>query len=266
MAEKKNLKIKKKVALVSGASKGVGFGIIEKLALCGFKVLAISRNKKNLLTAKKIILKKHGIKIDIIVGDVSNLRLPKKIVDKCIKKWSRIDILVNNTGGPPPIDISKANFKDWDYAYKNNFMSVVSFIKNTIPIMKKNKWGRILTISSTVAKEPSPGMVLSASMRAGVIALNKAVSVDLARYNINSNVLCLGGIFTERLRSLVKFSAKKKKITFKKEIKLIEQMIPAKRFGTIEEVANIASFLLSEKNTYITGQTLSIDGGLSKSI
>ena len=75
----------------------------------------------------------------------------------------------------------------------------------------------------------------------------------------------MGGIFTERLRSLVKLSAKKKKISFKKELKIIEQMIPAKRFGTIEEVANIALFLLSEKNTYITGQTLSIDGGLSKS-
>jgi len=103
-------------------------------------------------------------------------------------------------------------------------------------------------------------------MRAGVIALNKAVSVDLAQYNINSNVLCLGGVLTERLRSLVKISAKKKRINFKKEMKIIEDTIPAKRFATPSEIANTAAFLLSEDNTYVTGQSLTIDGGLSKSI
>jgi len=262
----KNLENKKKVAIVTGASKGVGFGIMENLAASGVNVVGISRNKKNLLNAQKIIFKKHGIKINIIKGDVSNLNFPKLIINKCIKKWGRIDILVNNTGGPPPLNISQTKAKDWDDAYKNNLMSVVNFIKYTIPSMKKNKWGRILTVSSTVAKEPPPSMVLSASMRAGVIALNKAVSVDLAQYNINSNVLCLGGVLTERLRSLVKISAKKKKINFKKEMKIIEDTIPAKRFANVEEIAKTAAFLLSDENTYVTGQSLTIDGGLSKSI
>jgi 3-oxoacyl-[acyl-carrier protein] reductase len=262
----KNLNNKKKIALITGASKGVGFGIMEKLAASGVNVVGISRDKKNLLKAQKIILKNHGVKIDIIKGDVSNLNFPKLIINKCIQKWGRIDILVNNTGGPPPLNINQTNGKDWNDAYKNNLMSVVNFIKYTIPYMKKNKWGRILTISSTVAKEPPPSMVLSASMRAGVIALNKAVSVDLAQYNINSNVLCLGGVLTERLRSLVKISAKKKRINFKKEMKIIEDTIPAKRFATPSEIANTAAFLLSEDNTYVTGQSLTIDGGLSKSI
>ena len=135
----KNLENKKKVAIVTGASKGVGFGIIENLAASGVNVVGISRNKKNLLNAQKIIFKKHGIKINIIKGDVSNLNFPKLIISKCIKKWGRIDILVNNTGGPPPLNISQTKAKDWDDAYKNNLMSVVNFIKYTIPSMKKNK-------------------------------------------------------------------------------------------------------------------------------
>ena len=256
----------KKVALVTGASKGVGFGIMEKLAVSGINIIGISRDKKNLLNAQKIIFKNHGIRINIIKGDVSNLNFPKIIIEKCIKKWGKIDILVNNTGGPPPLTMSQTKAKDWDDAYKNNFMSVVNFIKHTVPFMKKNKWGRILTISSTVAKEPPPTMVLSAAMRSAVIAFNKAVSIELAQHNINSNVLCLGGVLTERLRSLIKISAKKKKINFQKEMKIIENIIPAKRFATINEIADTAAFLLSEENTYITGQSLTIDGGLSKSI
>ena len=261
----KNLN-KKKVALVTGASKGVGFGILENLAKSGFNVIGVSRNKKNILKAQKVILKNAGVKIDILKGDLSDLNSPKRIVSKCLKKWGRIDILVNNTGGPPPYNISETKNKDWHDAYKNNLMSVVNFIKYTVPSMKKNKWGRILTISSTVAKEPPPSMVLSASMRAGVIAVNKAVSIDLAKYNINCNVLCLGGVLTERLLSLIKFNAKKKKVNFKKEIKIIENIIPAKRIANIQEIANAAAFLLSEQNTYITGQSISIDGGLSKSL
>lgn len=256
----------KKVALVTGASKGVGFGIMEKLAISGVNVVGISRNQKNLLYAQKNILKNHGIKIDIVKGDVSNLHFPKFIINKCIKKWGKIDILVNNTGGPPPLNILQTKAKDWDKAYKNNLMSVINFMKYTIPYMKKNHWGRILTISSTVAKEPSPTMVLSATMRSAVIAFNKATSIDLAKHNINSNVLCLGGVLTERLHSLIKISAKKKKINFQKEMKNIENTIPAKRFATIGEIADTAMFLLSENNTYITGQSISIDGGLSKSV
>lgn len=262
----KNLYNKKKVAIVTGASKGVGFGILENLAKSGFNVIGVSRNKKNLVKAQNLIFKNFGIKITILRADLSHLNSPQKIVNECIKKFGRIDILVNNTGGPPPLNISQTNNKDWHDAYKNNLMSVVNLIKYTIPIMKKNKWGRILTISSTVAKEPPPSMVLSASMRAGVIAFNKAVSIDLAKYNINSNVLCLGGVLTDRLLSLIKLGAKKKRINVKKELKNIENIIPAKRIASIHEIANTAAFLLSEKNTYITGQSISIDGGLSKSI
>ena len=262
----KNLYNKKKVAIVTGASKGVGFGILENLARSGLNVVGVSRNKKNLLRAQNLIFKNHGVKINILRADVSDLSSPKKIINKCLKKWGRIDVLVNNTGGPPPLNISQTETKDWDKAYKNNLMSVVNFTKYVIPTMKKNKWGRILTISSTVAKEPPPSMVLSASMRAGVTAFNKAVSIDLAKYNINCNVLCLGGVLTERLISLIKLGAKKKRINLKKEIKNIENIIPAKRIASIHEIANTAAFLLSEENTYITGQSISIDGGLSKSI
>ena len=126
--------------------------------------------------------------------------------------------MINNTGGPRPVNILKSNEKNWNYAIQNNMMSAVRFTKQVIPIMKKGDWGRIVTITSTIAKEPTPGMILSATTRAGAAAFSKAIAIEFAEYNITSNIISPGGVMTDRFKNLVKIAAKREKNIFSKSI------------------------------------------------
>ena len=130
--------------------------------------------------------------------------------------------------------------------------------------MRKKKWGRIISISSTIAKEPSPAMILSATSRAGVMSFSKVMAIEFAEYNITTNVISPGGVFTNRLINLIQKDAKKKNKNFKKHLKDIEKTIPAKRFAKPFEIANTVLFLCSDDASYINGQNLSIDGALTK--
>jgi 3-oxoacyl-[acyl-carrier protein] reductase len=132
--------------------------------------------------------------------------------------------------------------------------------------MIKNKWGRIITISSTVAKEPSSGMVQSATVRAAALAFNKSTSFDLAKYGITNNSILLGGIETNRLKKLIKINAKINKMSESEYKNNLLKKIPFGRFGNPEEVAALVSFLISDNGEYVSGQSLVIDGGMSKII
>ena len=132
--------------------------------------------------------------------------------------------------------------------------------------MIKEKWGRLITISSTVAKQPSPIMVQSATVRAYRIAFNKSISFDLAKYNITNNTILLGGVETNRLKKLIKLQSKKNKINIKKYKNKLLSSIPAGRFADPDEIASLVNFLVSSEADYINGQSIVIDGGLSKFI
>ena len=251
--------MKKKVAVVTGASKGMGLGIVKEFLLEKMNVLMISRNGERLKELNK------GGNLEILAGDVSDVELPKKALNLVLKKWGKVDILINNAGGPPADSFLNHNEKAWESALQTNLMSVVRFSKEFTPIMKKNNWGRIVSITSTIAKEPSPLMVLSATARAGVAAFSKAISTELAVNNITVNVICPGGVLTDRLISLVKNRAELEKRPYEEVLKESEKSIPIQRFATVEEIAGTVSFLCSEKGRYITGVQLSVDGGLTKS-
>ena len=255
--------MKKRVAVVTGSSKGIGLGIVKDLLLEKMNVLMISRNEEILNKLKKELNK--GDNLEILAGDVSDIELPKKALNLVLKKWGKVDILINNAGGPPANSFLNHNEKAWESALQTNLMSVIRFSKEFTPIMKKNNWGRIVSITSTIAKEPSPLMVLSATARAGVAAFSKAISTELAVNNITVNVICPGGVLTDRLISLVKNRAELEKRPYEEVLKESEKSIPIQRFASVEEIAGTVSFLCSEKGRYITGVQLSVDGGLTKS-
>jgi 3-oxoacyl-[acyl-carrier protein] reductase len=145
-----------------------------------------------------------------------------------------------------------------------HLFSVVRFCKAVAPSMKSKKWGRIISITSTVAKEPSPAMVLSATTRAGVAAFSKTLAIELAQFNISVNVICPGGVLTDRLVSLLQARAEREKRSYQ-EILLESQLsIPAQRFAKPEEIADVILFLASEKGGYVNGVSLSVDGALTK--
>mgnify|MGYP006098690813 CR=1 FL=1 len=254
--------MKNKVAVITGGSKGIGLGIVKEFISNEINVLVIARNEKSLLKLKNSY---NSEQIEILVGDVSDISLPGKALDLALSKWGRVDILVNNAGGPPADSFLNHSEKTWMTAFETSLMSVIRFSTVFAPIMKENNWGRILSITSTIAKEPSPMMVLSATMRAGVAAFNKAISTELAPYNITVNAICPGGVLTDRLISLVKKISDTNNKPFEEALSESENSIPIKRFASVEEIAKTAKFLCSDDGSYITGVQLSVDGGLSKS-
>ncbi len=256
-----------KIALITGASKGVGRSISLEFAKNKIKLFLVSRNLNNLKKLKKEINKKinfHDVKI--IQGDVSKDSSLKKIEKICKNSFGLPNILINNTGGPPSGNFTKFNNKVWERYIRNNLMSVINFTSIFHKKMIKDKWGRIITISSTVAKEPSSNMVISATLRSGVSGFNKSISFELAKNNITVNTILLGGVKTDRLNELIKKNSKFKKIKFETYLSKVQKSIPVGRFAKPEEISSLVSFLISEHGSYITGQNIVIDGGLSKSL
>ena len=258
------LGIKNKIAIVTGASKGMGLATVKVLIAEGVKVMMVARNEKELKQITEEYTQ-QGHNIDYFTGDVRDKDLANKVVKQTLQKWGSVDILINNAGGPPPGSFLDHDSAAWDLAIQTNLMSVIRFSKEVAPIMKKNKWGRIISITSTIGKEPAAAMVLSATTRAGVASFTKAISLELAEENITANVILPGGVKTDRLTSLIEASATKDNKTIEDLTKEIEQGIPAKRFAQPIEIAEVIVFLASEKGAYVNGVSLAVDGSLLKS-
>lgn len=259
------LGLNNKIAVVTGASKGMGKSIAQSLASEGVKVLLIARNI-DLLKSEVNSLLELGYTAAYLQGDVSDLDLPNTVLEFIKNEWNTTpDILINNAGGPPPGSILNQSDQIWDCAIQINLLSVIRFTKAMLPYMKDKKWGRIVSITSTVAKEPSPSMVLSATLRAGVSAFTKAISSEFAADNITINVICPGGVLTDRLSSLLKQNAETTNRNYDDVLAESQNMIPAKRFASPDEIANTVTFLCSDAGSYITGTSIMVDGGLTKS-
>jgi 3-oxoacyl-[acyl-carrier protein] reductase len=256
-----------KIVLITGASKGVGKSMAISLSKKKYKLILVSRNLLELKKLKIYInINLNNKNVELISGDVSNKKLPKKIFNFCKKKFGLPDILINNCGGPPSGNFNNFNINDWEKVISTNLFSVINFSKVFSKNMIKKKWGRIVTISSLAAKEPSSNMVLSSTVRSGVSAFSKSISFELAKNKITVNTILLGGVETDRLKSLIKKNSKIKGISYKAYKNKIEKSIPLQRFADPNEISDLVEFLLTEKGSYITGQNIIIDGGLSKSI
>ncbi len=167
-------------------------------------------------------------------------------------------------GGPPVGSFSEHDATAWEAAIQTNLLGVVRFCKAVAPDMKSKNWGRIISITSTVAKEPSPAMVLSATTRAGVSAFSKTLAIELAQFNISVNVICPGGVLTDRLVGLLQARAEREKRDYQEVLQETQASIPAKRFAEPQEIADVILFLASERGGYVNGVSLSVDGALTK--
>lgn len=259
-----NLGLKGKVAIVTGSSKGMGLAITKAYLSEGVKVMMVARDKDKLQNIVKELGNETG-SLDFIAGDVADPELANQVIKKTKEIWGRVDILINNAGGPPMGTFLEHDSVAWESAIQTNLMSVIRFCQAAAPLMKENLWGRIVSITSTAAKEPAPVMVLSSTARAGVGAFTKAIATELAPFNISVNVICPGGVLTERLISLINTRAERENRSYKEILTESQLSIPAKRFADPSEVANAILFLTSESGGYITGVSLAVDGGLLKS-
>jgi len=243
------LGIEGKVALVTGASKGLGFGIAKALANEGARVAISSRSRERIDEAAA------AIGAVGLVHDASDADAAPALVHQVEDRLGSIDILVANSGGPPPSPDSLGfTLEQWRDAYEMLLLGAISLIEAALPGMRERRWGRVLSVSSSVIREPNAVLVLSTSHRAGLLAALKTIATQVAGDGVTINSLLPGTIASDRLRSLGAEDAD------------FIRTLPAGRLGTVEEFAAAAAFLCSEPAGYITGTTLLVDGGNSKSV
>ena len=252
-------------ALVLGGSRGVGLATSELLATKCNNLCIVSRSEEHLAAAMKS-LGQLNANVYCYKGDVSDsdfaAGLNAFLNDA---NFGTVDVLVCNAGGPPQKVLLETTEADWNLAIQTSLLGQIRVIRNVIPEMVKSHFGRIICISSTLAKEPSPSMILSATARAGMSAFVKALSSDYAKFNITINAICLGGVLTERMESLIEGMASKQGLPPVELKSNIQNGIPAGRFASAGEIAHYVDFLASPMSGYITGTSIVVDGGVTKS-
>jgi 3-oxoacyl-[acyl-carrier protein] reductase len=239
-----------KVAIVTGASRGIGEAIAKQLSSCGAKIILIARNSDQLVAVKETIISNGGI-AESMAGDVSNLNSISEIVTNTIDKWGRIDILVNNAGISRDNIIMRMKEDDWDSVMNINLKGCFNGIKSVARPMIKNKAGRIINITSVIGQIGNAGQSNYAASKAGIMGLTKSMAKELGSRNITVNAVAPGYITTDMTNDL------------NDEVKeQLKSSIPLGRLGTPDDVANLVCFLASDEAGYITGQTFNVDGGM----
>jgi 3-oxoacyl-[acyl-carrier protein] reductase len=260
-----DLQLQNKIILVTGASKGLGFACAKILTEEGAKVIISSRSKKNLEYAADKIESEVGIKPDWILADVSKSEDIASLKTNIVKKYGIIDGIVINAGGPPTGATLDMTEDQWESALETNFLSVVRLSKAFTPLMLEKKYGRIVAITSVSAKQPLNNLVLSNSARLAVVGFLKTLANEVGMDNVLVNVVMPGTTNTERLQKVIQGWAKAENKTVDEIIKARTSQIPLGRFGEPEELGSFVAFLISGRNTYITGQVIPVDGGFIKS-
>ena len=251
-----------KKALVGGSSKGIGLGIAEQLAESGASVCLMARNESRL---KEIVNQiPNSNKHSYLVVDFSKFEDYKIRIEEYTKN-NQVDILVNNTQGPPAGNSLSKNIESYQEAFDLLFKSVVHTTSLVIPNMQKNKWGRIINVTSVSVKEPLNYLVLSNSIRSAVVAWGKSLSVDLGSDGITVNSILTGYFDTERIKELNKEKSKSLNISEAEVLDKMKSLVPASRLGQPKEYGYLISFLSSDNASYINGASIPIDGGLLKS-
>jgi 3-oxoacyl-[acyl-carrier protein] reductase len=261
-----DLGLKDKVAIITGASKGIGKAIAFNFAKEKAKITICSRNLNNLKRVSESIEEDTGSIVLPVKTDLDKPDDIEKMVNKTLDKFGRIDILVNNTGGPPPVKFIDTTEKQWQKAVNQLLMSIINCCYQVIPIMKKHGWGRIINMTSIAAKQPIDNLILSNTVRSGIHGLTKTLSNELAEFGITVNAVCPGFTLTERVVELAKANALKSSRNYKDIVKQWEDQIPIGRLASTDEIAYMVLFYASEKASYITGNITQVDGGYNKSI
>lgn len=261
-----DLGIKNKAALVTASSRGLGKAIALQLSREGAKVAICARGEEELFRAKKEISEQTGGEVMARTIDVTESSQVKKLATQVIDSFGTIDILVCNAGGPPPGLADHFDLFDYRKAVEMNLLSTVNLCYETMPTMKKQKWGRIVNLTSVSAKQPIDTLILSNTARAGVLGFSKSLSNQLAPFGITVNAVCPGYTRTERVENLAKSFAEEGKGSSQEFFRNIERIIPMGRLGLPYEIASAVTFLCSEAASYITGVALQVDGGYIKAI
>ncbi len=261
-----DLGLKGKVALVAAASKGLGRAVADELAAEGCKVVICARDGAVLKQTATEISDRHSADVLPVEADVSTSAGVRALHAAAVAKFGSLDIVVTNAGGPPSGKFEDIPLEEWERAFHLTLMSAVEIVYLALPAMKERKWGRILNITSIAAKQPVDNLILSNSLRAAVTGFARTLANEVAPFGITVNNLLPGYTLTDRVEQLTRASAAKEGVEVSEVLARWESQIPMKRLGEPREFAALAAFLASDRASYITGQSIGIDGGWIRSL
>lgn len=260
------LGLEDKVALVGGASRGIGKAVAMGLAREGCRVAICARNEKPLLEAADEIRTATGVDVLAVPCDMARDDDIRRFVAQTVDHFGRLDIVVNNAGGPPFGAFEQHSDEVWQAALDQNFLSAVRTIRTALPHLRKQGGGRIINITSYAVKQPLDGLILSNAARLAVIGLAKTLSRELGPDSILVNNVCPGPTLTDRMQSLMRSRAQAEGRPYEKVVAEENGRIPLGRMGAAEDVAALVVFLASAPARQITGTTIQVDGGVTAAV
>ena len=257
-----NLGLTGKVAIVGGASQGIGYGIARALSTEGAVVAITARREADLRAAAERLRSETGGTVLPIQGDCRRAEDCVRDAENVKKDLGGIDILVNNDGAPPLGPALSFDDTAWAKAVEQNLMYVVRMVREAVPSMKARGGGSVLNITAISAIQPIPGFSLSVATWSGVIGYAKTLSLEVAPFGINVNTICPGYVDTTRLQKVFAAGAEPAEVV---KARLTDE-IPMKRIGTVDDIANLVALLVSSRGNYITGTAIQVDGGLLRAV
>lgn len=256
-----DLGLKDRVAVVAAASSGLGKAVARALAREGARVAVCARKRQTIEEAGRDVGAVYAAAVD-----VTNEDQVTRFLEEVAARLGPVSICVPNAGGPPAKNFAGTTVHDWRNAVELNLLSTLYLVRGVLPGMQAQKWGRIVTITSTAAKQPIDGLVLSNSVRAAVAGLVKSLANEYGPHGITVNNVCPGYTETERLNVLADMLAGNEGVARGQIHARWAQQIPLRRIGTPEEFADVVAFLASERASYVTGASLGVDGGYIRGI
>lgn len=256
-----------KRALIMGGSRGLGRGIAEALAAEGASVALVSRNQAGLdRAAAEIAAKFPGSTVTSVAGDLATSGSVAAAYHAVVERIGGVDILVNNSGGPPPTPVSGVAPDLWRSQFEAMVLAIIGLTDLAMPAMRAQKWGRVLTIASSGVIQPLAAIGISNTLRSALVGWSKTLSADVAADGVTVNMLIPGFIETERLVEIDKVKAQRESKSLEQVAEESRKAIPLGRYGTVEEFGAVAAFLASAKASYVTGTLMRIDGGVIRSV
>src|SRR5437764_8650721 len=261
-----NFGLKNKVALVAAASRGLGRAVAEELAAEGASLLLCSRSEEAINQATNEIAQATGAKVLAVAADVSKADEIARLTQFGFERFGRIDILITNAGGPPAGQFENLTQEQWEAAARLTLFSAVELARQVLLGMKERRWGRILNITSIAVKQPVDNLILSNSLRAAVTGFARTLANEVAPYGITVNNILPGYTRTDRVEELARSISASDGVSEAEARSRWEAQIPMGRLGEPREFAALAAFLASERASYITGTSITVDGGWVRSL
>lgn len=258
--------LRNRVAIVAASSQGIGRATALALAAEGAHLALCARNADALEQVAEEARRVHGVSVHTETFDVADDLRVRQFVEAVHHQFGRVDVCVTNAGGPPAKPFLDTVMTEWDSAYQLNLRSIVSFAQAVLPFMQQRLWGRIVTITSVAVKQPVPELVLSNSVRAGVLGLVRSLATQFGPDNITINNVGPGYTATARMKELAETRARAAGASAADYEMQIAEDIPLRRLAQPEEIADAIVWLASERASYVTGQTVLVDGGVYRGL